>query len=75
MRRIRCDSRPRKAPGFKPYVKVRGGLEALVARAVFYDLVAAGTVRREADGAEWFGVWSSGTFWPMAPAREIGAVA
>ena len=53
--------------GLKPYVLVRARLEALVSRALFYDLVARGTVE-----GEWFGVWSSGIFWPMKPAREIG---
>jgi hypothetical protein len=53
--------------GLKPYVMVRAGLEALVVRALFYDLVAAGT----AEG-EWFGVWSSGLFWPMQRAADIG---
>ena len=53
--------------GLKPYVMVRRGLEALVSRALFYDLVAAGTVD---DG--WFGVWSSGRFFPMQKAAEIG---
>jgi uncharacterized protein len=53
--------------GLKPYVLVRGRIEALVARAIFYDLVAAGTVE---DG--WFGVWSGGRFWPMQRAAEIG---
>lgn len=53
--------------GLKPYVMVRAGLEALVSRALFYDLVAAGT----AEG-EWFGVWSSGHFFPMQKAAEIG---
>ena len=53
--------------GLKPYVLVRARLEALVSRALFYDLVAKGTV----DG-EWFGVWSSGRFWPMQKASEIG---
>jgi hypothetical protein len=61
--------------GFKPYVKVRGRLEALVARAVFYDLIAAGAVEYDERGEPWFGIWSCGTFWRMAPAREIGAVA
>ena len=41
--------------GLKPYVLVRARLEALVSRALFYDIVAAGAVE---DG--WFGVWSSG---------------
>jgi hypothetical protein len=53
--------------GLKPYVMVRAGLEALVSRALFYDLAAAGTVE---DG--WFGVWSSGRFYPMQQAAEIG---
>ena len=53
--------------GLKPYVLVRARLEALVSRALFYDLVARGTVE-----GEWFGVWSGGIFWPMKPAREIG---
>jgi hypothetical protein len=53
--------------GLKPYILVRSNLEALVSRALFYDLVACGTV---VDG--WFGVWSSGQFWRMKPASEIG---
>ncbi|MGE4250092.1 MAG: DUF1285 domain-containing protein [Parvibaculaceae bacterium] len=53
--------------GLKPYVLVRGRLEALVSRALFYDLVALGVVE-----GEWFGVWSAGRFWPMQRADEIG---
>jgi hypothetical protein len=53
--------------GLKPYVMVRSGLEALVSRALFYDLAAAGSVE---EG--WFGVWSSGRFFPMQKAEEIG---
>ncbi|MDP4824181.1 MAG: DUF1285 domain-containing protein [Aestuariivirgaceae bacterium] len=52
--------------GLKPYVRVRGRLEALVNRAIFYDLVACGVTE-----GEHFGVWSSGVFWPMAKASEI----
>jgi uncharacterized protein len=55
--------------GLKPYVTIRGNLEALVIRSLFYDLVAAGTV---VDG--WFGVWSSQQFFPMQRADELGAV-
>ncbi|WP_337660117.1 DUF1285 domain-containing protein [Anderseniella sp. Alg231-50] len=55
-----------------PYVTIRGGLEARVARAVFPDLVDAGCVE-DRDGDDWFGVWSSGVFWPMMPADEAGA--
>ncbi len=57
-----------KTDGLKPYVLIRARLEALVSRALFYDLVALGSVE---DG--WFGVWSSGAFYPMQPASEIGA--
>lgn len=53
--------------GLKPYVLVRRNLEALVSRALFYDLVALGVVE-----GEWFGVWSSGKFFPMQRADEIG---
>jgi hypothetical protein len=52
--------------GLKPYVLVRANLEALVSRALFYDLVAAGTTE-----GEWFGVWSSGQFYPMQKASEL----
>lgn len=55
--------------GLKPYILVRARLEALVVRALFYDLVAKGSVE-----GEWFGVWSSGRFWPMQKAAEIGAI-
>ncbi len=52
--------------GLKPYVHVRNRLEALVSRALFYDLVQAAVVH-----GEWFGVWSSGTFYPMQRAAEL----
>jgi hypothetical protein len=59
--------------GLKPYVVVRGRLEALVNRPTYYDLVARGTVARE-NGEDWFGIWSCGRFWRMALARDIGIV-
>jgi hypothetical protein len=55
--------------GLKPYVLVRANLEALVVRALFYDVVALGCVE-----GEWFGVWSGGVFFPMQKASEIGAL-
>jgi hypothetical protein len=58
------------AEGLKPYVRVRGDLWALVKRALFYDLVALGTSERWRDDL-WFGVRSSGVFFPMCPASEI----
>ena len=58
------------AEGLKPYVRVRGDLWALVKRALFYDLVDLGTTQPWRDD-EWFGVRSSGVFFPMCPASEI----
>ena len=55
-----------------PYVTVRGGLEARVARSVFADLVDAGCVE-DRNGERWFGLWSTGKFWPMMLADEAGA--
>ena len=55
-----------------PYIDVRAGLEALIGRSVFYELVAAGETR-EIDGEEWFGVAASGTFFPFRPAGELSA--
>ncbi len=56
--------------GLKPYVLVRGRLEALVTRAVLYDLVALGE-DHEVDGDRLFGVWSNGSFFPMADAQAL----
>ncbi|MDE1173814.1 MAG: DUF1285 domain-containing protein [Parvibaculaceae bacterium] len=53
-----------------PYVHVRARLEALINRAVFYDLVALG-VEEPHRGEPWFGVWSGGVFFPFMPAREV----
>ena len=58
--------------GLKPYVLVRGRLEALVKRALLYDLVDWGEVR-EVDGEDMFGVASAGEFFPMARAAEVEA--
>ena len=43
-----------------PYLLVRGQLEALIARSVFYDLVE---LAEERDGV--LGVWSDGLFFPL----------
>ena len=56
--------------GLKPYVRVRGDLWALVKRALFYELVGLGRTERVGN-EDWFGVWSSGLFFPMCPAGEI----
>lgn len=48
----------------RPYVRVRGRLEALILRPVFYDLVARSEPRRL--GAETrYGVCSKGMFFPL----------
>ncbi|QNE31377.1 DUF1285 domain-containing protein [Sphingomonas sp. NBWT7] len=50
--------------GPHPYVHVRGGLEALIARPVYYELAERALAGE--DGAT-PGVWSAGTFFPIAP--------
>jgi len=52
--------------GLKPYVLIRRNLEALVARALFYDLVQLGVI----EGA-WFGIWSSDQFFAMQKAADV----
>ena len=47
-----------------PYVLVRGGLEALIVRSVFYDLVDLGE-EIVIDGEPVFGVWGGGAFFPI----------
>lgn len=47
--------------GVKPYLHVRAGLEALLARPLLYELVEHGQVE-VLDGEHWFGVWSGGVF-------------
>ncbi|MDR0808663.1 MAG: DUF1285 domain-containing protein [Gemmobacter sp.] len=53
-----------------PYVMVRRGLEARIDRKSFYRLVEIGTTEGQ-DGAEWFGLRSGGTFFPVIPAAEL----
>lgn len=47
-----------------PYVLVRDGLEALIVRPVFYDLVELG-VEKRIDGHTVLGVWSGGEFFSI----------
>ena len=53
-----------------PYVHVRARLDALINRAVFYDLVELG-VEEEHEGERWFGIWSGGVFFPFMRAEEM----
>lgn len=48
--------------GLKPYLLVRGRLEALVTRALYYDLVELAVT----DPERGFGLWSGGNFFVMA---------
>jgi hypothetical protein len=52
----------------RPYVHVRGGLEALIARPVFYELVEMAEERRTPAGAE-LGLSSNGAWFPIGPAE------
>lgn len=53
---------------FTPFILVRDGLKARLARPVYYELAALAV---EHDGAEGPGVWSGGVFFPF-PASERG---
>jgi hypothetical protein len=53
-------AREAAAGGLKPYVLVRGRLEALLTRALYYDLVE---LAAEEPGG--LGVWSDGAFFPL----------
>ena len=53
-----------------PYIDIRCGLEARIARAVFYDLVELGE-RRQIDGKEVFGLASGDDFFSFGEAHEI----
>lgn len=47
----------------KPYVRVRGGLDALVSRALTFDLAELAVAGP--DGGEGVGVWSCGTWFAL----------
>lgn len=49
--------------GLKPYLMVRGRLEALVTRALYYDLVELAAV--EGGGSNEIGIWSGGAFFEL----------
>jgi hypothetical protein len=52
--------------GLKPYLRVRGGLEALAARTLVHELAA---IAEERDGRP--GVWSGGVFFAF-PEAQLG---
>ncbi len=55
-----------------PYIPVRAGLDARIARAVYYDLVALGETR-EIDGESLFGVASGAAFFSFGRTNDIAA--
>jgi uncharacterized protein len=56
---LRFDTEP-ATEGLKPYLRVRGGLDALATRALSHELAA---LADEKDGVA--GVWSGGSFFPF----------
>lgn len=58
--------------GFKPYVLVRGRLEALLTRALLHDLVALATEEMR-EGQRSAGIWSGGTFFPFGATAAVSA--
>jgi hypothetical protein len=56
--------------GLKPYVLVRGRLEALLARPVMYELVGHGE-EIEVEGQTMFAVRSNGVTYPIMPAESL----
>jgi hypothetical protein len=52
--------------GLKPYLRVRGGLEALATRALALELVE---MAEESEGAT--GIWSGGVFFAF-PGLRLG---
>jgi len=56
--------------GLKPYLHVRGRLEALVARPVMYELAELGEVVA-VDGVPTFAVRSNGAVFPIMPADRL----
>ncbi|HXG79299.1 MAG TPA: DUF1285 domain-containing protein [Methyloceanibacter sp.] len=53
---------PGRLGGFAPFIVVRGGLKARLARSVYYELAALAVEQEEPAK---FGVWSGGSFFPF----------
>ena len=56
--------------GIKPYILVRGRLEAVLARSVMYELISYGE-ELEIEGRLMFAVRSHGEVFPIMPADEL----
>ena len=53
-----------------PYILIRSNLEALIDRKSFYRLVELGSMQN-LEGIDWFGIRSSGIFFPIIPEAEL----
>ncbi len=53
-----------------PYILIRSNLWALIDRKSFYRLIDLGC-HADHDGHKWFGIWSSGQFFPVIPSSEL----
>jgi uncharacterized protein len=58
-----------RSGGLKPYLGVRGRLEALLTRAIAYDLLELAVAGLDAEAAP-LGLWSKGQFFVMPPCWE-----
>jgi hypothetical protein len=53
-----------------PYILIRSNLWALIDRKSFYRLIDL-CCHEQHDGHKWFGIWSSGQFFPVIPSSEL----
>jgi uncharacterized protein len=53
-----------------PYILIRANLEALIDRKSFYRLIDL-CQHAQHLGADWFGLWSDGVFFPIIPSAEL----
>lgn len=65
---LRVETDPRTGEP-SPYVTIRDGLDARLARSVYYHLVSLGG-EETVEGERIFGVWSSGMFFPLGEVEE-----
>lgn len=66
---IRFETDPQNG-GLKPYVLIRGRLEALLARPLVFELISY-AVEYQVDDVLQFGIWSDNMFFPIAPVSEL----
>ena len=70
---LRFETEP-ETGGVKPYLAVRGRLEALVSRALMYDLIELGE-HIDFDGVSMFAVRSGGAVFPIMPSAALETLA